>query len=180
MRKRWSALIIALSLLVMGARPYETRRISLDVHQVDVHNVLRLLAEAAKVNIVVPKEVQGKVTLKLKNVAWKDVLQLVLRSQQLGVERVGEVFYVDTLANLAASQEMALARQKNAVEVAELVTVIIPVNYARAADLAPIVESMLTERGSVVVDQRTNVLIVTDVGPRTQQVRRRVGTKKGN
>ena len=170
---RVCVLLVAMSMA--GAKPAEERRITLDVKEADIHNVLRLLADTAKINIVVPDEVKGKVSVKLKNVPWSQALEIVLSSKGLAQERVGNIVYVDTLERinqrLAQKAEINQSREGSA----ELLTVMIPLSYASASDLKPLVASLLTPRGTVAVDVRTNVLIVTDVAHNVARVRKELG-----
>ena len=149
--------------------------ITLDVKDADIHNVVRLLADAGKVNIVVPDEVKGRVTVKLKDVPWTKALDVVLSSKGLGYEKSGNVIRVDTLEriNERAQQKAAIAKTRE--EAAELLTVLIPLVYANASEMKPLVASMLTPRGKVAVDVRTNVLIVTDVAINVERVRAQLG-----
>ena len=141
----------------------EDRRITVDLKDAELHDVLRLFSDVGKVNVVVSEDVKGKVTLHLVDVRWSEALLLVLESKSLGLERQGNVYLVDTLERITA-RAMAkdkLARMRKAA--APLRTVLIPLAHARAKSLAPIVRGMLTSRGRVEVDERTNTLIVTDV-----------------
>jgi type II secretory pathway component HofQ len=167
-------IVTLVSFLLVGAKPPE-RRITLDVKDADIHNVLRLLADTGRVNIVVPDEVKGRVTLKLKDVPWTQALEIVLHSRGLGKETIGNVIQIDTLERinkrLADKAEIAKAQEGSA----DLLTVMIPLNYASASELKPLVTSMLTPRGTVAVDARTNVLIVTDVAHNVARVRKQLG-----
>lgn len=149
-------------------------KIDLDVRDADVHDVLRLIAEVGRVNLVVADGVSGRVTLKLRAVPWTDALAVVLRTHGLGSEREGGVLLVDTLDNLARTERARADRRAATEALAPLVTVMIPLSYARASEIAPLVAAMLTERGRVTVDARTNVLIVTEVAERAEAVRERV------
>ncbi len=160
------AVFLALALAATPAvakPPKEAKRISLDVTRAQVHDLLRLLADVGRLNLVVSEEVQGTVTLKLRNVPWTEALDVVLASRGLGMERRGNILRVAPLKTLQEEAE-ALARLKQAREqTAPLRTWLIPVNYAQASDLLPHVKGVLSPRGSVSVDARTNTLIVTDV-----------------
>ncbi|HYO56413.1 secretin and TonB N-terminal domain-containing protein [Archangium sp.] len=160
------AVFLALALTATPAvakPPKEARRISLEVTRANVHDVLRMLADVGRLNLVVSEEVQGTVTLRLRNVPWTEALDVVLASRGLGMERRGNILRVAPLKTLQEEAE-ALARLKQAKEqTAPLRTWLIPVNYARASDLVPHVKEVLSPRGSVSVDARTNTLIVTDV-----------------
>lgn len=160
------AVFLALALVATPAvakAPKEGKRISLDVTRANVHDVLRMLADVGRMNLVVSEEVGGTVTLSLRNVPWTEALDVVLASRGLGMEQRGNILRVAPLKALQAEAE-TLARLKEAKqEAAPLRTWLIPVNYARASELMPQVKAVLSPRGSVSVDARTNTLIVTDV-----------------
>lgn len=145
-----------------GSRRFRGRRIDLDFHNADIHNILRLLAEVGGVNIVTSDAVSGTVTIRMRNVPWDQALDVILQAKQLGMVRRGNLIRVAPLASLEKERELAIARQKQQVELATLETRLIPVSYAVAADLSPRVQELLTSRGNVSVDERTNVLIVRD------------------
>lgn len=158
------ALALASPALAQSPKP-ESQRITVDVVRADVHDVLRMLADVGHLNLVVAEGVQGKVTLRLRNVPWREVLETVLASQGLGQEARGNILRVAPLKQL---QEEAEARTKlaQARELeAPLHTYFVPVSYARAADLLPQVQALLSPRGRASVDARTNTLIITDVAP---------------
>jgi type IV pilus assembly protein PilQ len=157
-------LALALAAAPALARPpKEARRISLEVTKANVHDVLRMLADVGRLNLVVSDEVQGTVTLTLRNVPWTEALDVVLAARGLGMERQGNILRVASLKTLREEAE-ALVRLKQAqVRTAPLRTWFIPVSYASAADMAHHVKGVLSPRGSVSVDARTNTLIVTDV-----------------
>jgi len=157
-------LALALAAAPALARPpKEARRISLDVTKANVHDVLRLLADVGRMNLVVADEVQGTVTLTLRNVPWTQALDMVLRARGLGMEQRGNILRVAPLKTLQEEAE-TLARLKQAkAQTAPLRTWFIPVNYANASEMANHVKGVLSPRGSVSVDARTNTLIVTDV-----------------
>src|SRR5262245_27100605 len=125
--------LLLLAAMLMGAAP--PRRISLDVKDADIHNVLRLLADTGKVNIVVPDEGRGKVTIKLRNIPWTEALDVILRSKGLGKEQVGSVIQVDTLERILAREKMRGELEHAREESAQPITRIIPVNYTSASDL---------------------------------------------
>lgn len=178
-RVRW-AIFAALAVSVAGAGFAEAAprrpvpKIDLDVRDADLHDVLRLIAEVGRVNLVVADGVRGRVTVKLRAVPWTDALGVVLRAHGLGQAREGDVLLVDTLDNLARAERTRADRRAAQEEAAPLVTVMIPLSYAKAKDLEPLVASMLTPRGRVTVDARTNVLIVTDVAGVAEAVRGRL------
>ena len=128
-----------------------------------MHSVLRLFAEVGRFNLVISEEVSGKISLRLRNVPWDEAFQAVMSSKGLGLERVGSIVRVAPLARLAEEAE-ARKRRKDAELAQKPVTVrLVPVNFATAEELARQVKAMLSPRGSVTVDSRTNTLIVRDV-----------------
>lgn len=143
------------------AKPKPT--ISLDVYQADLPNVIRLLADVSGKNVVIPEGVQGKVSVKLTNVPWDAALETVLALHGLGMVERGNILRIAPKATLEAEARAALEEREAWRKSAPLVTRIIPVSYARAAELAPLIKDVLSERGKVTYDERTNVLIVRDV-----------------
>ncbi len=143
-------------------RSYRGRRIDLDFHNADIHNILRLIAEVGGVNIVTSDDVSGTVTIRMRNVPWDQALDVILQAKGLGMVRRGNLIRVAPLSTLEKERELAIARQKQQIELAPLETRLIPVSYAVANDLSPRVQELLTSRGNVSVDERTNVLIVRD------------------
>lgn len=152
-----------------GAR----QKISLALADAELSHALGLLADQAGVNLVLTERVKGKVTVSLKEVRWADAMASLLHAHGLDAALEGNILYVDTAEAMAAEEALRLKRTESQLALAPLVTRIIPVSYAKAADLAPIVETLLSERGSVRVDERTNCLIVTDVAERVRQVQAR-------
>jgi type IV pilus assembly protein PilQ len=153
-----------------GRSRYTGRRIDLDFKDADIHNILRLMSEIGNVNIVTSDEVQGNVTIRMRNVPWDQALDVVLRAKGLGKVRRGNLIRVALSATLEKEREMAIARKKQQVELAPLETRLIPVSYANAADMAPRASELLTDRGSVTVDGRTNILVARDVAENLNNV----------
>ena len=150
----------------VGAKPgrrYSGRRIDLDFKDADIHNILRLLSEVGGVNVVTADNVGGTVTIRMRDVPWDQALDVVLQAKGLGMVRQGNLLRVAPLAQLEQEREAAIARQKQQQQLAPLETRLIPVSYATAQQLQPRVRELLSERGSVSVDTRTNMLIVRDI-----------------
>lgn len=139
------------------------RRISLELHDADLHSVLRLFAEVGRFNLVTSEEVSGKVTLRLRNVPWDEAFRAVVASKGLGVEQTGSIVRVAPLARLAEEAEARRRLQDAELAARPLTVRLIPVSYASAEELARQVKPLLSPRGSVSVDARTNTLIVRDV-----------------
>jgi type IV pilus assembly protein PilQ len=142
---------------------YEGRRIDLDFKDADIHNILRLLSEVGNVNVVTADDVSGSVTIKMRSVPWDQALDVILTSKGLGMVRRGNLIRVAPQATLEKERELAIAREKQRLALAPLETRLIPVSYAGATTLQPRVSELLSERGKVAVDVRTNILVVRDV-----------------
>jgi len=156
--------------LLGQANGYTGRRIDLDLNNADVHNVLRLLADVGQVNIVTADNVGGSVTIKMRNVPWDQALDVVLQSKGLGMVRGGNIIRVAPLPQLEKEREMAIARRRQELQLAPLETRLIPVSYAEAGELQQRAREVLSGRGSIAVDGRTNVLIARDVAGTLDQV----------
>lgn len=144
-------------------RRYTGRRIDLDFKDADIHNILRLLSEVGNVNVVTADDVTGAVTIKMRGVPWDQALDVILTSKGLGMVRRGNLIRVAPQSVLEKEREMAIQREKQRLELAPLETRLIPVSYASASELAGRAGDLLTPRGKVAVDGRTNILVVRDV-----------------
>ena len=144
---------------------YVGEKISLDFQDADIHNIFRILHEVSGENFVIGDDVKGRVTLKLVNVPWDQVLDLVLHMNQLGTVRDGNVIRIATLATLKTEQE-ALVKKRQAEEAAKdlapLMTRYIKLNYAKASDIKTHLVPMKTKRGNVTIDESTNIIILND------------------
>lgn len=152
-------------------RGYVGKRVSFEFKDIDIHNLLRIIAEISKKNIVVADDVTGKITIRLRNVPWDQALDLILRSKSLGKEEFGNIIRVAPLAKLEEEAKGRLERKKNARLARDLTVALIPVNYATATAMAARVKEVLTERGNVATDDRTNTLIVRDLPENMGKVR---------
>ncbi len=141
---------------------YVGRRVSFEFKDIDVHNLLRIIAEVSKKNIIVADNVSGKVTIRLRNVPWDQALELILKSKGLDKEEMGNILRIAPAKELEEERHMAAERAKSAHALEPLKVRLIPVNYATAADVSGKVKDLLSDRGSMSVDTRTNVIIVKD------------------
>ena len=157
-------------------RRYTGRRITLDLKDADIQNVLRLLADVSKLNIVAADDVRGKVTIKLRNVPWDQALDIILRTKQLDKVRNGNIIRVAPITVLQEEEALRVKRAKSRVQLEPLSVRLIPVSYAVASEVAPQVEALLSERGKVNIDKRTNVLVVEDIQEVLVKVERLVRT----
>ena len=142
---------------------YTGRRVDLDFKGADIHNILRLLSDVGQVNIVVADDVKGDVTIKMRDVPWDQALDVVLRGKQLGSVREGNLIRVAPLSVLEKELEQEIARQKQITDVLPTETRLIGVSYADAKNLQDRAKDLLSSRGKISVDDRTNNLIVSDV-----------------
>jgi type IV pilus assembly protein PilQ len=159
---------------------YTGERLTLNFQDIETRAVLQLLADASGQNIVVSDSVSGNVTLRLQNVPWDQALDIVLRTKGLDKRRDNNVIIVAPQAELAAREKADLAAKKDAQELAPLRSEYLQVNYAKAADMAALIKtstnSLLSARGSVAVDERTNTLLLQDTSDRLTDIRRLVAT----
>src|SRR4029077_5972791 len=140
------------------------QRISLDFKDADIQNVLRVLADVSGLNIIATDDVKGKVTLHLTDVPWDQALDLVLRSNRLEKTQEGNVVRISTVSRLKEEREALRAAQDAEKELEPLRVKYLRVNYARADEsLIDKVKGVLTDRGSVTFDDRTNTIIVRDI-----------------
>jgi type IV pilus assembly protein PilQ len=159
---------------------YTGERLTLNFQDIETRAVLQLLADASGQNIVVSDSVTGNVTLRLQNVPWDQALDIVLRTKGLDKRRDDNVIIVAPQAELAAREKADLAAKKDVQELAPLRSEYLQVNYAKAADMAALIKtqtnSLLSARGSVAVDERTNTLLLQDTSERLVDIRRLVAT----
>ena len=148
---------------VLAQQRYNGRRIDIDLKDADIHNVLRLLADTGHVNVVTADDVTGTITIRMRNVPWDQVLDVVLQAKGLGMVRQGNLIRVAPMAQLQKERELKLAQQKQEFELTPLETRLIPISYAQASELQARAKELLSPRGSIAVDERTNVLIARDV-----------------
>jgi type IV pilus assembly protein PilQ len=144
-------------------RLYQGRKISLDFKDADIKNILRLIAEVSNLNVIAGEEVTGKITMRLVDVPWDQALDVVLQARSLGMTRVGNVIRVAPLDTLKKETQAELEAKRARERLEDLTTELVPVNYATAKDLIPQVKSVLSDRGDVKVDERTNILIIKDI-----------------
>jgi len=159
-------------------RHYTGERLTLNFQDIETRAVLQLLADASGQNIVVSDSVRGSVTLRLQNVPWDQALDIVLKTKGLGMRRDGNVIIVAPADELAAREKADLAANKEVQELEPVRSEFLQVNYAKAADLALLIKnrtsSLLSPRGAVSVDGRTNTLLIQDTADRIADIRRMV------
>jgi len=162
---------------------YTGKKISLDFQDIEVRRVLQLLADFTDINMVAADSVQGNITLRLKEVPWDQALDIVLKTKNLDKRRNGNVIWIAPVAELIKAEEEEAKAIKQSVALAPIQTEYMQLSYAKAADIEKLItqnkgasgsggssstnnndggESLLSSRGSVSVDARTNTIIVND------------------
>lgn len=171
------------STLFSETKEYEGQRLTLNFQDIETRAVLQLLAETSGRNIVVSDTVQGNVTLRLRNVPWDQALDIVMTTKGLDMRQNGNVIIVAPAEEIAARETADLEARQAISELEPMYSEFLQVNYAKAADLAMLISgessggnALLSERGSIAVDQRTNTLLVQDTAERLQDIRRMVTT----
>lgn len=142
---------------------YSGRLISLDLQDTDIDNALRIIAEVSNLNIVASEEVSGKVTLRLLDVPWDQALDVILRSNGLDKVLEGNVMRIASVEKLRVERENLKHAQDAEEELEPVGVKYLRVSYAKAAEMKALVETVLSERGSVAYDERSNQIIVKDV-----------------
>ncbi|AOE87847.1 fimbrial protein [Pseudomonas sp. TCU-HL1] len=160
---------------------YSGEKLSLNFQDIDVRSVLQLIADFTDLNLVASDTVQGNITLRLQNVPWDQALDLVLKTKGLDKRKVGNVLLVAPADEIAARERQELESQKQIAELAPLRRELIQVNYAKAADIAKLFQSVTSgdpsaagtdERGSITVDDRTNSIIAYQTQDKLDELRR--------
>ena len=178
---------------------YSGKKISLDFQDIEVRRVLQLLADFTDINMVAADSVQGNITLRLKEVPWDQALDIVLKTKNLDKRRNGNVIWIAPVAELIKAEEEEAKAIKQSVALAPIQTEYMQLSYAKAADIEKLItqnksaqnssnssnsssnttnnddkESLLSSRGSVSIDARTNTLIVNDTQPFIDKIRNMV------
>jgi type IV pilus assembly protein PilQ len=173
-------------------KEYTGERLTLNFQDIDVRSVLQLLADTSGQNIVVSDSVTGNLTLRLQNVPWDQALDIVLRTKGLDKRRQDNVIIIGPTEELANREKAELAARKEVQELSPIHSEFLQVNYAKVADLAKMIRptggaggaggagggknSLLSARGSLSIDERTNTLLVQDTTENLMEIRRLVQT----
>jgi type IV pilus assembly protein PilQ len=157
---------------------YSGDRLSLNFQDIEVRAVLQLLADFTGLNLVASDTVRGNITLRLKNVPWDQALDIILKTKGLSMRQTGNVIMVAPTPEIAAQEKLELESKQQIEELAPLRSEFVQINYAKAADLAQLIKSeqnnLLSDRGNVTVDTRTNTLLVQDTAAKLEEIRRLV------
>ncbi|AIT08585.1 secretin [Candidatus Francisella endociliophora] len=152
--------------------------ISISFKDAPVQTVLQVLSEFAGLNLVVSSSVRGNISIDLKNVPWNEVMNIVLVSKGLATKKMSSILYVATAAEIAAQEQLELQTKRSLENNATLVTEFIPLNYTTAQAAQTVITSMakqnggiMSPRGSITSDARTNTLIVTDTEEKMPRIK---------
>lgn len=159
-----------------GKKTYEGERLSLNFQNIEVRSVLQLIADFTGLNLVVSDSVGGALTLRLKNVPWDQALDIILKTKGLGMRENGNVLYIAPNEEIAAREKLELESQQQVEELAPLRSEFMEINYATASALSDLLKdsenTLLSERGQVSVDDRTNTLLIQDTALKLNEIRR--------
>lgn len=167
---------------------YTGEKLSLNFQDIEVRSVLQLIADFTSLNLVASDTVSGRITLRLQNVPWDQALDLILKTKGLDKRTVGNVMLVAPAEEIALREELELKSANQSEQLAALRSEFIQVNYAKASDLKTLITSgtssssanqpqggntgsLLSNRGSISVDARTNTLIVQDTSKKIDEIR---------
>jgi type IV pilus assembly protein PilQ len=161
-----------------GRSDYKGEKLSLNFQNVDVRSVLQVIADFTDFNIITSDSVQGNLTLRLKDVPWDQALDIILQAKGLDMRKNGNVIWIAPGDELAAREKLQLEAKAQINDLEPLQTESFQINYHKAKEIFDFLKSkdqtMLSKRGSVVVDERSNKVFVTDVATRLQALRRLV------
>ena len=157
---------------------YVGDRISLNFQDIEVRAVLQLIADFTELNLVASDTVSGRITLRLQNVPWDQALELVLKTKGLDKRQIGNVLMVAPAAEIAERERQEIESNKQIAELAPLQSEFVRIRYAQAQQIVGLFQagsedggSLISQRGSVVVDARTNSLIITDTAAKLAAIR---------
>ena len=182
-----------------SSQSYTGKKISLDFQDIEVRRVLQLLADFTGINMVASDSVQGNITLRLKDVPWDQALDIVLKTKNLDKRRNGNVIWIAPVTELIKAEEDDAKAIAQSIKLAPLQTEYVQLNYAKATDIEKLivqgknsnnsgsgsngnsvdalgdsVGSLLSPRGTVSVDPRTNTLIINDTSQKIDQIRKMI------
>ena len=148
---------------IQNGHEFSGSPISLDFKDVPIMDVLRLIAEVSELNIIAGDEVKGTITLRLVEVPWDQALDIILVTRGLGYVRVGNVLRIAPAEALQAEEAERLQERRNKEQLEDLEVKLQPVNYAAVEDVRELVRRLLSPRGTVNTDERTNTVIIKDI-----------------
>lgn len=174
---------------------YTGQKISLDFQDIEVRRVLQLLADFTNINMVASDSVNGSISLRLKDVPWDQALDIILNAKNLDKRRSGNVIWIAPVTELTKADEEQAKMLQQQIKLAPIQTEYIQLSYAKAEDIEKLItsnksvsngstssnsgnsveESLLSSRGSISVDKRTNTLIINDTEPFIEKIKKMIG-----
>ncbi|MGE5174279.1 MAG: type IV pilus secretin PilQ [Betaproteobacteria bacterium] len=156
--------------LLTGGGRYSGRKISLDLQDADLVNVMRLFAEVANLNIILAPDVKGKVTVRMVNIPWDQAMDIILKMNGLGYVLEDNILRIASVSALTKEAEDEMKSKEAKKKAEDLITRIVPINYSTAASIEGTIKKSLSPRGETVTDTRTNTLIVKDIPRNVDEV----------
>lgn len=158
--------------------PETHKRLSFDFQNIDLRVLLQLIAKNSGMNFIISDTVSGNITLELKDVTWRQALDVILKTHGLASRRVGNVIYISSLEEITTNETKLLQSETTLANLAPLRSTLIKLKYSNATELAALLKgpngNLLTPRGEVAVDARTNSLIIRDTALSLAEVRRAI------
>jgi type IV pilus assembly protein PilQ len=158
------------ALLTGGASKFTGRKISLDLQDADLVNVMRLFAEVANLNIILAPDVKGKVTVRMVNIPWDQAMDIILKMNGLGYALEDNILRIASVGALTKEAEEEVRAKEAKKKAEDLITRIVPINYSTASAIEGTIKKSLSPRGETVTDVRTNTLIVKDISRNVEEV----------
>jgi type IV pilus assembly protein PilQ len=155
---------------LIGGGRYSGRRISLDLQGADLVNVLRLFADVANLNMILAPDVKGKVTVRMVNIPWDQAMDIILKMNGLGYVLEDSILRIASVAALTREAEEEARAKESKKKAEDLITRVISINYATAAQIDGSLKKSLSARGETVVDGRTNTIIVKDIARNVEEI----------
>lgn len=159
--------------------PYTGEKLSLNFQDIEVRSVLQLIADFTGLNLVASDTVSGSITLRLQNVPWDQALDLILKTKGLDQRQIGNVLLVAPAEEIAARERLELETSRQIAELAPVRLEIIQINYARAADIVQLIredQELISSRGFISSDARTNTISVRETTQKLEEIRRLINT----
>ncbi|MDG9670353.1 type IV pilus secretin PilQ [Hahella sp. CR1] len=159
--------------------PYTGEKLSLNFQDIEVRSVLQLIADFTGLNLVASDTVGGRITLRLQNVPWDQALELILKTKGLDQRKVGNVLLVAPAEEIAARERLELEASKQVKELAPVRLEVVQINYAKAKDIVGLLKEdkdLISSRGFISSDERTNTISIRETADKLAQVRRLIQT----
>ncbi len=164
----------------LSKKEFTGEPLSLNFQDIEVRAVLQILADFTGLNVVVSDSVQGNLTLRLKNVPWDQALDIILKTKGLSMRENGNVLLIAPTEEIAAREKLELEARKQTAELEPLTSEIVQINYAKAEEVGALLKSgeisMLSSRGTITIDNRTNTLLVQDSATKIREIRNLVAS----